>query len=142
MGINQEIPKVVIKNKDFLMAFDGKSLYTSFRVDEDSYHLMIEIGCFFNPEKKQVFVKQFNNRTFNHFKDQASAILRVRYYNPKKLIFQHLPVEEGVILDGERYKDVNGLRNCYITKMLTNVDIDEIVTMGGKKVTITEELFI
>ena len=35
-------------------------------------------------------------------------------------------------MDGKRYKDVNRLRNGYITQVLTNVDIDEIVEMDGK----------
>ena len=40
-------------------------------------------------------------------------------------------------MDGKRYKDVNRLRNGYITQVLS-VDIDEIVKMGGKMCNIYE----
>ena len=45
---------------------------------------------------------------------------------------QNLPVKEGVILDGKRYKDVYRIRNGYMTEVITNVDNDEIVKMGGE----------
>ena len=40
-------------------------------------------------------------------------------------------------MDGKRFKDVNRLRNGYITQVLS-VDIDEIVKMGGKMCNIYE----
>ena len=42
-----------------------------------------------------VYVEAFNNQTFNQDGDE-SAILRIKYYNPPDLIFQHLPVKEKV----------------------------------------------
>ena len=42
-----------------------------------------------------VYVKAFNNQTFNQDGDE-SAVLRKQYYNPPNLIFQHLPVKEKV----------------------------------------------
>ena len=35
-------------------------------------------------------VEKFNNQTFT----QGSVILKIKYYNPKKLIVQQLPVKE------------------------------------------------
>ena len=35
-------------------------------------------------------VEKLNNQTFT----QGSAILKFKYYNPKNLIVQHLPVKE------------------------------------------------
>ena len=76
-------------------------------IDKDSFYRRTETGYLFTPNKELELIQQFNNRTFTQFKDQASAILRVRYSSPKNLIIQHLPVGRNVILDGKRYKDVN-----------------------------------
>ena len=57
-------------------------------------------------------------------------------------MFQHLPVNEEVISDGKIYKNVNRLQNGYITQVLANVHIDEIVKMAGQlcmKVLYTEK---
>ena len=35
-------------------------------------------------------VERFNNQTFA----RGSAILKIKYYNPKNLIVQHLPVKK------------------------------------------------
>ena len=35
-------------------------------------------------------VEKFNNQTFN----QGSAILKIKYYNPKNLVIQHIPIKE------------------------------------------------
>ena len=35
-------------------------------------------------------VEKFNTRNFN----QGSAILKIKYYNPKNLIVQHIPIKE------------------------------------------------
>ena len=83
MTIKQEFTKIV--DKDLLMAFDGKSLYPSAMVDDESYYPRIETRYLFTPDKE--FLQQLNNRTSTQFKDQASVILRVRYYNPKNLCF-------------------------------------------------------
>ena len=36
-------------------------------------------------------VQKFNTQTF-----QGSAVLKVLYYNPKDLIFQHIPIKEVI----------------------------------------------
>ena len=73
-----------------------------------------------------VYVKVFNNQTLYQGGDE-SAILEKKYYNPPDLRFQHLPVKEEV-----KNKDVNRVRNGYIIDILTSVDIQEIVKIGGK----------
>ena len=63
----------------------------------------------------------------------------VRCDNPKKkLLFQRLPVKEDVTLVGDKHKEVNRLRNGYITQILAKVVVDEIVKTGGKKCSISE----
>ena len=80
----------------------------------------------------KVYVEAFNNQTFNQ-DGVESAILRIKYYKPRNLIFQHLPVKEKV-----ENIDVNRMRNGYILDTLTSVDICEIVKIGGKVIEIYE----
>ena len=44
----------------------------------------------FERDMNKWLVHKFNNQTVT----QGSAILNVKYYNPKNLIVQHLPVKE------------------------------------------------
>ena len=74
-------------------------------------------------------LKKFNNKTFT----QGSAILKIKYYLPKNLIVQHIPVKERV-----KKMDINRMRNGYIVDTLTSVDIQEIVKIGGKVIQIYE----
>ena len=69
------------------------SLNASAMWDENSVFLRIETGFAFKPIMNKTFVNAFNNQTFNDGGDE-SAILRIKYYNPPNLIFQHLPVKE------------------------------------------------
>ena len=76
-------------------------------------------------------VEKFNNQTFT----QESAILKIKYYNPKNLIVQHIPSKERVMKT-----EMNRMRNCYIVDTLTSVDSQEIVKNGGKVVEICERV--
>ena len=114
------------------MDFGATSLYSSAMWDENSVYPKIETGFAFKPHMKKVYVKAFNNQTFNQDGDET-AILRIKYYNPRHLIFQHLPVKEKV-----KYIEVNTMSNGYIINTLTSVDIQEIVKTGGRVVEIYE----
>ena len=52
-----------------------------------------------------VLVEAFNNQTFNQ-DGKESAIVKIKYYNPPDLIFQHLPVKGKV-----KKVEVNRMRN-------------------------------
>ena len=137
--INKELNKLPIHKKlqkldrnDVMMDFDATSLYPSAMWDEKSVYLKIETGFAFKPHMNSVYVEAFNNQTFNQDGDE-SAILRIKYYNPPNLIYQHLPVKEKV-----KNIEVNRMRNGYIIDVLTSVDICEIVKIGGKVVEIYE----
>ena len=114
------------------MDFDATSLYPSPMWDENSVYPKIETGFASKPHMKNVYVEAFNNHTFNQDGDE-SAILRIKYYNPPNLIFQHLPVKEKV-----KNIEVNRMRNGYFIDTLTSVDICEIVKIGGKVIEIYE----
>ena len=77
-------------------------------------------------------VKNFTTSNFT----QGSAILKVKYYNPKNLIVQHLPVKER-----ENKIEVNRKRKRYIIDTLTSVEIQEFVKIGGKVKGIYEGVF-
>ena len=117
---------------DVMMDFDATSLYPSAMWDENSVYLKIESGFAFKPHMNNVNVEAFNNQTFNQDGDQ-SAILRIKYYNPRNLIFQHLAVKEKV-----KNVEVNRMRSGYIIDTLTSVDICEIVKIGGRVIEIYE----
>ena len=74
-------------------------------------------------------VQKFNNQTFT----QGSAILKIKYYNPKNLTVRHLPVKERV-----NKMEINRMFNGYIIDTLTSVDIQEIIEIGGKIIQIYE----
>ena len=59
--------------------------------------------------------------------------MKIKYYNQKNSIVQHLPVEER-----ERKIGINRMRNGHITQTWTSVDIQEIVKIGGKVIQINE----
>ena len=77
-------------------------------------------------------VENFNNGNIN----QGSAILKIKYYNPKNLIVQHLPIKEKV-----NKMEINRMRNGYIIDTLTSVDIQEIAKIGGEVIQIYEGVF-
>ena len=97
--------------------------------NKSSIYPKIETGYAFTSEMNDELVEKFINQTFT----QGSAILKIKYFNPKNLIVQRLPVKEKV-----NKIEVNRMRNGYITQVLTSVDIKEIVKIGGKVIEIYE----
>ena len=59
--------------------------------------------------------------------------MKNKYYNPKNLAVQHIPVKERV-----NKIEIKHMRNGYIVDVLTFVDIQEILRIGGKVVEIYE----
>ena len=114
---------------DILWDFDATSLYPSAMWDEKSIYPRIETGYAFTRDMNKFLVHKFIIGNFN----QGSAILKIKYYNPKNLIVQHLPVKEK-----EGKLEINRMRNGYIIDTLTSVDIQEIVKIGGKVIEIYE----
>ena len=76
-----------------MMVFDATFLYPSAMWDEKLVYPKIETGFAFKPHMNNVYVEAFNNQTFNQDGDE-SAVLRIKYYNLRDLIFQHLPVKK------------------------------------------------
>ena len=89
------------------------SLYPSAMWDEKSVYAKIETGFAFKPDMNDVYVESFNNQTLNEDGDE-SALLRIKYYNPPNLMFQHLPVKEKV-----KNVELNRMRSGYNIDTLT-----------------------
>ena len=112
---------------DFIWDFDAVSFYPSAMSDEKSVYPRIETGYAYTKDMNDEFVEKYNNQSFN----QGSAILKIKYYNPKNSIVQHLPGKERV-----KKIEINRMRNGYNVDVLTSVDIQEIVKFGGKVIEI------
>ena len=112
-----------------LWDFDAVSLYPSPMWDEKSIYPIIETGYAYQSDMNDELVEKFNTGNFN----KGSAILKIKYYNPKDLIVQHLTVKEK-----EKKIEINRMRNGYNIDTLTSVDIQEIVKIGGKVIEIYE----
>ena len=94
----------------------------------NSTYPKIETGYAFTPDMNDEIVNQFNTKTFT-----KSAILKIKYYNPVDIVLQHIPVKEEV-----NKIEVNRLRNGYIVDVLTSVDTQENVRIGGKVIEVYE----
>ena len=84
----------------------------------------------FNLEHRDRLCSWFNIGEWKSLNE--SGFFKVKYYNPKVFLFQHMCVEENVFSDRKnRYEENNLLRNGVKTQHLTSVDIQEVVTSGG-----------
>ena len=126
---NLRLHKIIkrIELIELLWDFDAVSLYPSAMWDEKSIYPRIETGYAYTRDMNNELVNKFNTGKFN----QGSAILKIKYYNPKNLIVQHLPIKEKV-----NKMEINRMRNGYIIDTLTSVDIQEIVKIGDKVIQI------
>ena len=112
------------------MDFDAIWIYISAMYDKKSVYHDIETGFAFKLHMNNVYVKSFNDQTFN--KDgYESAVSKTKCYSPPDLIFEHLPVKEKV-----KNIEVTRMRNGYFIGTLTSVDIEDIVKIGGKVIQI------
>ena len=114
---------------EILWDYDAVSLYPSAMWDEKSIYPRIETGYAFTTNMNDELLEKFNNQTFT----QGSAFLKIKYYNPKNLMVQHLLIKEK-----EKKIEINRMRNGYIVDTLTSVDVQEIVKIGGEVVEIYE----
>ena len=87
--------------------------------DENSIYPKNETRYAFTENMNDEAVEKIDSGIFT----QGSAILKIKCYNPKKLIVQHLPAKEK-----EKEIEINRMRNGYITQILRSV---EIVIIGG-----------
>ena len=118
-----------LSSNDLLWDFDAVSLCPSAMIDPKSIYPRIETGYSYTPDMDDDLVNKFNSGVFT----QGSAILKIKFYNTKSLIVQHLPDKEI-----EKKIEINRMRNGYIVDVLASVDIQEIVKIGGNVIEIYE----
>ena len=87
---------------DLLWDFDAVSLYPSAKSGPKPFYLRMETGYAYTQDMNDELVEKFNIQTFR----QGSAVLKKKYYNPRDLIVQHLPVKEK-----EKKIEINRMRN-------------------------------
>ena len=122
--LHNRLSKLNLNNTQ--MNFDATKLCPSAMYDENSVYPKMESGYAFKPHMNDITVNEFSNKTFNQDGNEF-VFLKIKYYNPPHLIFQHLAVREKV-----RSIEVNRMRNGYIINVLTSVGICEIVRKSGK----------
>jgi hypothetical protein len=131
--IREEINNLPQTDDDFMIPFDGTSLYPSSMWDKNSEFPDVSSARPFKCSEEKHMLQLFNEQQFR----PKTAILLVKYYYPPDNFLQHLPVKETVIKGGKKYK-VTRFRNGYAFARLNSVDIQEIVRTGGKIVRIYE----
>ena len=77
---------------DLLWSYDANNLYPIAMSDDMSFCPRMETGYAFTTDMNEEIVKKFNEGNFT----QGGAVLKVKYYNSKNLIVQHLPVKKQV----------------------------------------------
>ena len=117
---------------DLLWDLDAVSLYPSAISDPEAVYPRIETGYANTKDMNDQLVKKFNNQTFT----QGSAILKIKYHNPKNLIVQHIPVRER-----EKKREINRMINGYIVDVLTSVDLQKTVKIDREVIEIYEGVF-
>ena len=127
LGLHKIIKRIEVIH--LFWDFDAVSLYPSAMWDEKSIYPRIETGFAYTRDMNDELVEKINTGNFT----LGSAILKIKYYNPKNLVVQHLPVKEK-----EKKIEINRMRNGYIIDHLTSVDIQEFVKIGGKIIEIYE----
>ena len=130
LPIHKELSK--LDSNKTQMHFDTTSLYPPAMWDPNRVNPKLESGFAFKPDMIDVYVEAFNNQTSKQ-DGEESFMLRIKYYNPPNLIFQHLPVREKC-----KKTEVNRMRIEYIVDRLTSVDICEIAKTDGKVIEIYE----
>ena len=128
---NLRLPKLLkrIELTHLLWDFDAVSFYPTAMWDEKSIYPRKETGYAFSRDMNDELAEKFKNQTFT----QGSAILKIKYYNPKNLIVQHLPIKEK-----EKKIEIIRMQNGYNIDTLTSVDIQEILKVKGKVIEIYE----
>ena len=81
-----------LSSNDLLWDLDALSLCLSGLSDEKSLYPRTESGYAYTKDMNDEFVESFNESNFT----QGSAILKIKHYNPKNLIVQHIPVKDKV----------------------------------------------
>ena len=127
----------VIDKSDLLVSSDYNSLYPSAMAHPDSKWPKIETAKAIEEEDSDRLCELFNKGDWKSL--NKSGFFKVRYYNSKEIIFQHMSVKENVFNDRKnRCEEIIRFRNGDITQHVTSLDIEEVFRSGGYIVKILE----
>ena len=127
----------MIDKSDPFVSSDYNNLYPSARSHPDSKWRKIESSESTAKEDSEKLCCLFNTGNWKNLNE--SGFFKVKQYNPKEVIFQHMSVRENVFNDRKnRYEEIDRFKNGDITQHLISVDIEEIVRPGGYIVDILE----
>ena len=87
LAIHEQLSKLSLNNTQ--MDFVATSLYHSATWVRSSLYPKIKTEFTFQPLLNDVYIETFNNQSFNQDGNE-SALLRINYYNPPNLMFQHI----------------------------------------------------
>ena len=139
LEISKELQK--INKDDLLVSYDFNRLYSSAQIDINSTWPKIEIAYPLKKGLKESICSFFNSGRWN--KVNRSAFLTVNYHNPKKLVFQRLPMKEKIKnpYKNNRFEEIKRMRNGILIDKLTCVGFVEIVECGGVILEVYESFF-
>ena len=96
-NINKPLGELLVQERsqqlsleDLFWGYHAVSLYPTAMFDEVSIFPQIETGLAYTKDMNSELVEKINTGFFN----QGNASLKNKFYNPKNLIVQHLPVQE------------------------------------------------
>ena len=91
--------------------------------DEKSIYPRIETGYAYTKDMSIDLFNKFNNQPLT----RGNVILKIRYYNPKDLIVQHLPNKEEV-----NRSEKNSMRNGFSLMFCHRYIIKNLLQREGK----------
>ena len=122
--VSNELAK--IDKTGLLVSSDYNNLYFSAMAHPDSKWPKIETTKAIDIKASTRLCELFNSEDWKRLK--KSRFFKVKYYNPKQIIFQRMSFKENVYNHRKnKYEEINRFRNGDITQYLTSVNIEEVV---------------
>ena len=120
----------VIDKPELLVSSDYISFYPSAMAHPYSKWSKIDTAKAGSIKDSNYLCELFNNGDWKSL--NKSGFYKVRYYNPKEFIIQHMSGKENVfIYRKKRSEEINRFKNGDIIQHLSSVDIEEVVRSGG-----------
>ena len=117
---------------DLLVSNDYNSLYPSTITHKGSKGLKIETTIALIRDDSEWICSSFNIKTWGSL--SKSEFFKIEIFNPKEILFQHMPVKEIVFTNRKnRHEEINSSGNGDISHYdyVTGADIEKVVRSGG-----------
>ena len=115
-----------IDKADLLASSNSNSLYP---IHKDSEWPEIKATQAIKQEDSNRLCELLNTGEWKNL--NKSRFCKMKIYNPRDIVFQHMAVKEKVSNDRKnRYQEINRFRRGFITQNFAFVDIEELVRVG------------